>query len=76
MPEEVAFWKGSHHIVVYEFEYFFLLGVLLQTGVLYVRVDHDKVFFAFAGEGGRLVFAVGGHVLEQEFPDFASVGCL
>lgn len=73
MAEEVTIWKSPHHIVVYQFEYFFLLGVLLQTGVLDVGVHHHEVLFPLPAQSRHLVFAIGRHVLEQQFPDFASV---
>ena len=70
MTEEVAFRESPHHVVVDEFEYFFFLGVLLETGVFDVSIDHDKIFRAFASESRDLVLTICGHVLEEKFPNF------
>lgn len=73
MAEEVAFGEGSQDVVVYEFEYFFLLGILLQTGFFDVGVDHYEIFLAFAGQSGSLILLVSRHVFEQQFPGLATM---
>jgi hypothetical protein len=72
ISEEVAFREGAHDIVIDEFEYFFLLRVLLETRVLDVGVDHNKIFLAFALEGRLLVFLVSRHVFEQQLPSLGA----
>ena len=73
VPEKGAFWQSPDDVVVDEFENFLLLGVLLESRVLDVGVDHDEIVSPFAGERLILVVLVGGHVFEQKPPAGAPV---
>jgi len=73
MSKEVAIWKGPQHVVVDEFEYFLLLGVLLEAGILDVGVDHHKILLSLALKSGGLVLPIGGHVFEEQPPYLTAV---
>ena len=68
ISEEGAIGEGAVHVIHDKFEYFFLLGVLLQGGVLYVGIDHDEVVFALSLQSLLIVILAGGQILQQQFP--------
>ena len=73
VAEEAAVGQGAQDVVVDEFEDLLLLSILLETGVLYVRVHQHEVLLALASESWQLVLLVGRHVLEQQFPGLGAV---
>lgn len=73
VSEQLRFWQCSMHIVTDELWCFFLLCILLQSRLQNVSIDHCKVVFTLSIDGLLLVVLVGGHVLEEQSPDVASV---
>lgn len=73
VAEELAVGESSVDVVDDEFKYFLLLGVLLQSGVVDVRIHHHVILLALAGERLLEVVLVGGQILEQKFPTHAAM---
>lgn len=64
VSKEIAFWQCAQNIIVDEFEYFLLLGILFQTRVIDIGIDHNEVLLAFADESRYLVLTIGGHIFK------------
>lgn len=72
VAEKVTFRESSHHIVVYKFEYFLLLSILLKTRVFNIGINHNEVLFALALESRLLILSIGRHVFHEKFPNLAA----
>lgn len=60
-------------IISDKFGCFFLLCVLLQSGLQNVSIYHGEVVFTFPVNGLGLILFICGHILEKYFPDSCSV---
>lgn len=73
ISEEFRLRKGSMNVISDELRSFFLLGILLESWLQNVCIDHGEIILSFSINGLHLVILIGGHVLEQEFPDSSSI---